>query len=58
MSNEMISSYMLYFPNREVHLIGSFNQTTYQAKGMNYLFFHVLRKLAKGKPREVSNIDK
>ncbi|MGG4445319.1 serine hydrolase domain-containing protein [Brevibacillus porteri] len=51
-------SYMLYFPNREVYLIGSFNQTTYQAKGMNYLFFHVLRKIAKAKPRQVSNIDK
>ncbi|MFS0556548.1 serine hydrolase domain-containing protein [Brevibacillus sp. 179-C9.3 HS] len=51
-------SYMLYFPALDIYLIGSFNQTAYQAKGMNYLFFHVLRKLAKAKPREVSNIDK
>ncbi|WP_244873287.1 serine hydrolase domain-containing protein [Brevibacillus reuszeri] len=40
-------SFMLYMPNLDVHVIGSFNQTTYRSKGMNYLFFNVLRKVAK-----------
>lgn len=37
---------MLYFPNMNVYIIGSFNQTTYQSKSMNFIFFNVLRKLA------------
>ncbi|MGE6256345.1 serine hydrolase domain-containing protein [Heyndrickxia sporothermodurans] len=40
-------SSMLYFPNMDVYIIGSFNQTTYQAKSMNFIFFNVLRKLGK-----------
>ncbi|MCY9517024.1 serine hydrolase domain-containing protein [Paenibacillus apiarius] len=38
---------MLYFPNMDVYIIGSFNQTAYRSKGMNFIFFNVLRKLAK-----------
>lgn len=38
---------MLYFPKLDTYLIGSFNQAMYQAKSMNFLFFHVLRKLSK-----------
>ncbi|BFH64412.1 serine hydrolase domain-containing protein [Paenibacillus azoreducens] len=38
---------MLYFPNLDVYMIGSFNQTAYRAKAMDYLFFKVLRKLVK-----------
>ncbi|WP_019419089.1 serine hydrolase domain-containing protein [Paenibacillus sp. OSY-SE] len=38
---------MLYFPNMDVYIMGSFNQTAYQSKSMNYIFFNVLRKLAK-----------
>lgn len=40
-------SFMLYLPAMDVYLTGSFNQTTYQSKSMNYLFINVLRKLAK-----------
>lgn len=39
-------SFMLYLPAMDVFLTGSFNQTTYQSKSMNYLFMNVLRKLA------------
>ena len=38
---------MLYFPNMDVYIMGSFNQTTYLSKSMNFIFFNVLRKLAK-----------
>lgn len=40
-------SSMLYFPNMDMYLMGSFNQTSYQTKGMNFIFYNVLRKLAK-----------
>jgi len=40
-------AFMLYFPNLDVYAIGSFNQTAYRSKGLNYLFFNVLRKLSK-----------
>ncbi|WP_332329978.1 serine hydrolase domain-containing protein [Paenibacillus sp. 481] len=40
-------SFMLYVPNMDVYLMGSFNQTAYQAKSMNVIFWNVLRKLAK-----------
>lgn len=40
-------AFMLYFPNLDVYAAGSFNQTAYQSKGMNYLFFNVIRKLSK-----------
>ncbi|MCM3762512.1 beta-lactamase family protein [Alkalihalobacillus oceani] len=39
-------SFMLYLPAMDVYLTGSFNQTTYQSKSMNYLFINVLRKVA------------
>lgn len=39
-------SFMLYLPAMDVYLTGSFNQTAYQSKSMNYLFINVLRKLA------------
>ncbi|MGM1046773.1 MAG: hypothetical protein ACQEXX_11590 [Bacillota bacterium] len=38
---------MLYFPNMDVYIMGSFNQTAYQSKSTNYIFFNILRKLAK-----------
>lgn len=40
-------SCMLYFPNMDVYIMGSFNQTTYQSKSMNYIFLNILRKLTK-----------
>ncbi|MFC7679988.1 serine hydrolase domain-containing protein [Paenibacillus sp. GCM10028914] len=40
-------SSMLYFPDMDVYIVGSFNQTAYQTKSMNYIFFNVLRKLVK-----------
>lgn len=36
---------MLYFPHMDVYIVGGFNQTTYQSKSMNFIFFNVLRKL-------------
>lgn len=38
-------AFMLYVPAMDVYLAGTFNQTTYRTKAMNYLFFNVLRKL-------------
>jgi hypothetical protein len=38
---------MLYFPNMDLYIVGSFNQTAYLAKSMNFIFCNVLRKLAK-----------
>lgn len=38
---------MLYCPNLDVYIVGGFNQTTYRSKGMDFIFFNVLRKLAK-----------
>lgn len=38
---------MLYFPNTDLYVIGGFNQTTYQSKGMSFIFFNVVRKLVK-----------
>lgn len=40
-------SSMLYFPHMDIYVLGSFNQTTYQSKSMNYIFFNVLRKMNK-----------
>lgn len=40
-------AFMLYFPNLDVYAMGSFNQTAYRSKSMNYLFFNVLRKVSK-----------
>ncbi|ALA52393.1 hypothetical protein DB29_01565 [Shouchella clausii] len=37
---------MVYVQAMDVYLTGSFNQTTYQSKSINYLFMNVLRKLA------------
>jgi CubicO group peptidase (beta-lactamase class C family) len=34
-------AFMLYFPNLDTYAAGSFNQTAYQSKGMNFLFFNV-----------------
>lgn len=39
-------SFMVYVQALDVYLTGSFNQTTYQSKSINYLFMNVLRKLA------------
>lgn len=38
---------MLYYPIMDLYVIGGFNQTAYQSKGFNFIFFSVLRKLAK-----------
>ncbi|GGG03755.1 serine hydrolase domain-containing protein [Paenibacillus aceti] len=38
---------MLYLPNLDMYMIGSFNQTAYSRKGMNFLFSQVLRKMSK-----------
>lgn len=38
---------MLYFPYYDAYIMGSFNQTAYRSKSMNYIFFNVLRKLEK-----------
>lgn len=40
-------AFALYLPKLDVYLIGSFNQTTYRSKSMNYLFFNVIRNLSK-----------
>lgn len=37
---------MLYLPNLDMYMIGSFNQTAYSRKGMNFLFSQVLRKMS------------
>ncbi len=38
---------MLYFPHSDLYVIGAFNQTAYQSKGMTFIFFNVVRKLVK-----------
>lgn len=38
---------MLYFPNRDLYIIGSFNQTAYRSKAQDFIFFNVLRKMEK-----------
>ncbi|MFC4597869.1 serine hydrolase domain-containing protein [Cohnella hongkongensis] len=43
-------SFMLYAPEMDLYLTGTFNQTAYRRKSMNYIFFHVLRRLAKIAP--------
>lgn len=40
-------SSMLYFPKLDTYVMGSFNQTAYQSKSLNFVFFHALRKLSK-----------
>ncbi|WP_263706801.1 serine hydrolase domain-containing protein [Shouchella tritolerans] len=39
-------SFMLYVPAMDVFLTGSFNQTAYQSKSMNYVFMNILRIVA------------
>lgn len=38
---------MLYFPNLDTYVIGSFNQIAYQSKSLTFVFTHALRKLSK-----------
>lgn len=39
-------AFMLVVPALDLYLTGSFNQTAYRSKGINLLFFNVIRKLA------------
>lgn len=38
-------AFMLYLPAIDLFLTGSFNQTAYRSKGINLLFFNIIRKL-------------
>ncbi|WP_019638229.1 hypothetical protein [Paenibacillus fonticola] len=40
-------SSMIYLPMLDVYIIGSFNQTAYQSKGLTFVYIHALRKLSK-----------